>query len=182
MAEFEEGTPLSVEEIALRQRLDSDPMAYSPTFKNWLVAYLRNELRGLPLSAIAGAGGLSPHFAGPILTREHRVPSAYGNMTTLGPEIASLSPGQYIVLHGCVCFIDPTDQVAYQSVSLNGATPSDDNAVVNFRPEASTNGIMVFLATLQQDSNKLTVQYRSNSGVGAWFERRWIAAIRYAAL
>lgn len=182
MADFGEGTPLSADEVARVQRLLSDPLALPATFKNWLVAYLRNELRGLPLSAIAGAAGLAPNFGGPVLAREQRVSSTYGDLTTFGPEITGLPPGQYIVLHGCVCFIEPTDQVAYQSVSLNGDTPSDDNAVVSYRDLASTNGIMGFLPTLQEDSNTLTVKYRSFSGVGAWFERRWILAIRYAAL
>lgn len=179
--DYRQGSPLSGDEIRYLDRLLSDPLAYPAIFKNWLLAYLRDNLRGLPLSSVSNAGGLVD-YGGPIVTREQILATGYGNLATVGPSITGLPSGVFVVSHGCALFINAGGVRAYQSVSINGGTPSDDNAVVSEQATLGPSGSFSFVASLQAESNDLLLQYRAANVAGAQFERRWLEAIRISTL
>ena len=120
-----------------------------------------------------------------IAVQESRSATAYGDMTNVGPTIASLPSGRYLFITNCLSSVSggSAGDSAYMSLSVNGVAADDLNAAQN----QSSSGVAVegfSLQTLSLGSNTVVAKYRVDTSTGgvAKFSRRKMLALRYANL
>src|SRR5438132_8766379 len=81
---------------------------------------------------LAGDGSwkvpISVYGPSSVATAQNTTNGAYVDLATVGPTITGLPDGVYLIFHGAALVTGTADQQAFQSVSFNGAGPSDADA------------------------------------------------------
>lgn len=198
-----EGLPgLTPEELDVLRKVFSSPLDVPQEWKAWLVSWLEANPPVLPISQIIGYTDFTDQIAASrdaaiaaataaqvtatvatVLSAQNTTSATYTDMTTAGPEITGLVDGQYIIFHGCSLVTSIANAESYQSISVNGAAASDNDAVT----AGVTSRASVFTAvsvTLNAGgtSNSVKCVYRVDGGATLTAAKRKLIAAKYANL
>ena len=169
-------TPLTPQEIELQRRLLGSPETFPDKLKSWLVEYVAVNGALIPSSQIQGFSQLTP-IQSQVLTNEGTSSTSYTNLATTGPEVTGLADGTYLLIFGAV--FDSSGPDGYMSPSVNGASPSDNDAA--FQQPAAANRFNIARAVTKSiannNNNTITMKYRVTSGAPS-FKYRWMVALR----
>lgn len=145
-----------------------------------LIVRLSQNPAALPILQQQQFGQFLATVATPILTSQTRTSATYGNLTTVGPSLADLPDGQYLLLFGAAAKCDTATILAVMSLSYNGAAASDNDAVVSGAADFVSVARAV-TTTLSTGDNSVDAKYKiSTTAATATFENRWLVAIKYA--
>jgi hypothetical protein len=158
----------------------SNPLDFPPEFKKWLLDYLAQNIPPVPVSQLLGFVQTRAHVADPVPDFNETSSSVYTDLAIVGPSLAGLADGTYLVFHGCeFASFDGFEARGWMALSVNGAAAADSRANRCFlggtRHDTSFRGEAVICAN--GDNNTITAMYRSSVGVTD-FGRRWLIAIR----
>lgn len=167
---------LSPEELELQRRLFSSVETLPDKFKSWSIEY--PAVNGLPIPA-SQIQGFAQYTAiqSQVLASESTSSTSYTNLTTTGPEVTGLSDGEYLLIFGCV--FDSSGGDGHMSPSINGSTPSDNDAAYQ-QPSSANRFNMVRAVTkslANNNNNTITMQYKVTSGAQV-FKNRWFIVLR----
>lgn len=177
---------LSPEETQSVIRFLSNPAVFPDAFKSWIVQYIALNGEQIPRSQIVGGGNL-PNKTAEVDTFQSTTSATYTNLSTTGPEITGLSDGTYLVQHGCTMDCVSETWSGYQSLSYNGSTAVDGDAVIQgftVTGGAATEKLIVtgsrsIIKSLANDNNNtITAKYKSGAGHTVNFYYRWVIAIK----
>jgi hypothetical protein len=172
---------LTADERANMTRVLSSPEEFPELFGSWIAEYVALNGKVQP-HQIQGLSRLIPHAASVTADEGRFWEDAYGDVATVGPTLEGLGRGTYLVITSAEVLHQEASVNSRMSVSINGAAPSDDNAVSFF----TTSGVNRYpirrylLLTLPLPSNTLRLQYKriGKGSSGANFRNRYIVAIR----
>lgn len=141
-----------------------------------------NAAGQLFVSTGANAGAArTPTGATPILTNQSSTSASYTNLTTIGPQVASLTTGtQALVLFGAQMTNNTSGQNCFMSVAVSGATTigADDAWSLRYQSFGANSRhrgtAYHWFTTLTPGSNTFTAQYRVDAGSGSWLDRSLI--------
>lgn len=179
-------TNLTVEELEGQRRFLAHPETFPDAFKSWLIDFIAVNGSLIPPSQILGGGLLKGAYTAEVTTSEATSSASYADLATAGPSLTGLSNGTYMLLFGSQIGSTSNSFTGYMSLSLNGATASDDDSIrVNWTVTegAATESLTVpgaraMLQTLDSgDNNTVTAKYKT-SGVSVAYGNRWIVAIK----
>jgi hypothetical protein len=167
---------LSDREIQTLDKLLSAPIFFPDAFKTWLTDFVATNIPQIPYSHFLGAQANLARSADAVSASQSTTSSTYTDLTTAGPSLALLGDGTYLVFFGSSL----DGQGAYCAVSVNGATPSDDDAL--HEAEIGVSGGRAVFVTLKNSGNStLTMKYRKEGGANATFANRWMSVLRVGA-
>lgn len=182
---------LSPQELDLLKKMFSSPLEIPAEFKAWLVSYLEANPPELPFTQLFGyqnfiSTQVSVHPAADIPGQEGVSSVTYADAATVGPQITGLRNGLYIVAYGCTAAVNTATDSGYAAVSINGDTPSDNDAI-RWRAGLNSVGNSIFTpgsrlinkSLTSNDDNSIKLRYRVTGGT-IDVSNRWLVAIRYA--
>lgn len=157
------------------------PEEFPREFKDWLLQYVGVNA-SLQRFQVDGLQQYVANF-------DEVIPEGFSSGTSYddldgsggyGPELTGLGDGQYLLLFGAHCKnTDPS--AGYMSLSYNGSTPSDDDAVVSIQNDTPDRewslGRARFVTLENGGNNVITVKYRHTTNV-VFFAGRWLTALR----
>ncbi len=161
----------------------SSPLGFPSEFKTWILDHLAVNIPPIPVSQFVGFVQTKALYAD-IPTSEHLSITAYGDLATPGPEITRLANGRYVFFFGGFLTGVGGSWDGYMALSVNGATPSDNDAI--FKTSGSTFGwvgtMMVDKSLTSNDNNSVKALYKRSVGTATspHWGSRWLVAIRYA--
>lgn len=175
------------------QRSLSFPEDLPSKFKTWMMDYFAVNIPQIPLSQIVGFQVYKDaveQAQADIIANQLKVYTATDNTSSsttsgtyadMGPEVTGLVSGLYVVHFGAAIQADNTFD-SYVAVSVNGATPSDDDALVQNGPD----GIYRVMSravpvTVSTDASVIDMRMRVTGFTGR-LQRRWIVAMKYGPL
>lgn len=167
---------LSPADADVLQKLLSAPIFFPETFKDWLTDFVGTNIPLIPYTHFFGAQLNIARSGNSITASESTTSSTYTDLTTVGPTITGLGDGTYVVLFGCHLL----GQGALAAVSVNGSTPSDDDAIHESEIEV-TGGRGLFVTLKNNGNSTLTMKYRKDGGASATFKNRWMTVLRVGA-
>lgn len=173
-------------DIALMQRVlaaaSRNPNLIPADFMSYLLDWIQTQRLQVPIGQVFGFTGFTFRAGVAVATPESTTSTSYGDLATPGPFLSGLSDGSYAVFFGADVQA-PSGSAAYASISPNGATPSDDDAIKFGFPGTASPDAALFglsLCTMREgDGNSLKLQYKSAGGL-ATFSRRRLIAVKYA--
>ena len=175
-------TPTEVETL---KKVFSSPLDIPQEWKAWIVSYLEANPPSIPLSQILGYKVNA--FASPRVWTSGTWPTtnnaAYGDASDgLGPEIKDMPDGTYVILFGCMASGSSGSNANYVSLSVNGATAVDADAVQSWQgPQPEVIFTAIFKTLTNDNKNTLKMKYkRLETGSNMTVNGRWIIAIRIA--
>jgi len=146
-------------------------------------SFLEQDPPRIPIKQITGWTQFQA-TSGFVAADEQTSSTTYGALTTAGPLLDKLAPGQYLLLYGATCrIISGTGGNANIGPSINGATPTGANTcwVGLFSTAADSSSAMAATVTLSQDGgNTMELLYRVQALPTGSFRNRWLIALRYA--
>lgn len=147
-----------------------EPIHFPDEFKNWLTDYFAVNPPQIPFSQIFGSRLNIARSGQYIATAETGTSAtAYADPATPGPEITGVANGKYLVAYGA----HSRDRT---SLSVNGATPSDDDAI--FGLEYAPAAMRMKLVSVSSDhNNSFKLQYKGTRT----FSKRWLTIFRVGA-
>lgn len=164
------GDPLTQEQQRTMETMGA-AIFFPQEFKDWMVNMVAVQIPLIPFSQILGAKLNLARSADAIATSEAVTGSVYVDAATPGPLLTNIANGKYIIFYGAHV---PNGGKA--SPSINGSTPSDDNAITSISTGgAGARGKLVTLTSNNLNSVKL--QYKA----GGNFRNRWLVAWRIGA-
>jgi hypothetical protein len=167
---------LSPEERQFVKRILSHPEDLPTELGSWLVDYLAVNGSKIPVSQIEG---FSRYVARnqTVLTEESTPSTTYTDLATVGPSITGLATGQYQLQYGFMLGLVSNVTSALMAPSLNGSTPSDDEAA---RTRVTETGVSraTLLAIPEGSNNTVTMKYRQEGGTIGYFSNRWLLLTR----
>lgn len=164
----------------------TDPLTLPDEFRSWMPRHLEIDPPTLPVAQLTGFAQFTAVAATPIITSETVTSTVYADAATVGPILTSLADGNYILIYGAS--MSPSVAAATDimlSPSLNGGTPSDNDACVTQQATAIefVPGARATIARLASGSNTVKIQYRqSNALAGGVYAWRWLIALKYSNL
>ena len=174
---------LSEGDLALMERLFSNPRLWPDTAKVWIADYVsQNGL--LPISQVQGFTQFTAN-QNVILTNESTTSTSYTNLATVGPTVDDLSPGKYLIQYGCILGnTTGAGKTDWVSVSINGAAATDADGMFYFNgPGAAFGSAFLFrplIKDLTASTNSVQMKYRSGDGTNAQYNTRHLIVIRVA--
>lgn len=148
-------------------QLLSHPLQFPDEFKRWLGDYVATNIPMIPFGHIFGSRQNTARSGAYVAANETASTGVYQDLTTVGPQITQIANGRYLVMYGCEC----RDRA---SISVNGATPSDDDSI--WGEEAHPAAMrMKILSLTNNNQNTIKMQYKSG---GRSFSHRWLAIMR----
>lgn len=175
-----EGKDLTEQDRTRTDKFLSNPLEFPDAFKKWLLDWLAQNIPPIPVNQLLGFVQTRAYVADDIPAFEATVSSSYDDLTTPGPILSGLADGSYLVFHGCeIGSSDGFSAKGWESLSINGAAASDNNANRAFnggtRKDTSFRGDLMTLNA--GGNNEIAMVYRSSTGAPN-FGRRWLLAIR----
>ena len=165
------------EERERLERLLSTPLLLPQEFKDWLIDLVERKTPMIPYTQILGARLNTAKSAQVINTSEITGSGTYADLTTPGPLVENLVDGQFLILYGD----NVGSALPLSSLSLNGSTPSDDDALARTGANGTV-GSSAFrgvIKTAKNDNqNTIKMQYKTTGGGGPAWSRRWMALFR----
>jgi hypothetical protein len=149
--------------------LVSSPLFFPQEFKHWLSDFVAVGIPMIPYSHIFGSHVNIARSIESVSASESTTAAGYKDLTTVGPEITELADGKYLVAYGAT-------SRDYTSISINGSTPVDTDAIYGheFNPAAA---FMKVISVKENNLNTLKLQYKGTRV----FSFRWLFAMRIGA-
>jgi hypothetical protein len=168
---------LTEREMALMERMFSNPRVWPDRAKVWIADYVSQNL-SLPISQVLGFTTFVAQTTDPVNTAEATGSTSYTNLATVGPTLTGISDGLYVVLFGCrISHSLGGGDAGLMSVQGNAVAATDTNAInSNATTQVGTN-VAFQLHELRANSNTLTAKYRTTAGT-ATFDGRTMLAIK----
>lgn len=166
---------LDDKERELLKAILSRPLFLPNDFKGWMVDFLVTNIPNIPIKHVYGYSITTGRVASRVDTEETTTSTAYTDLATVGPQLTGLSDGRYMLIFGCKTHTADTMDY-FMSPSINGSTPSDDNAAEGSRGTAIGRAIVLTVDN-GTDNNTVVMKYRVASGTGD-FSKRWLAAFK----
>lgn len=151
-------------------------------FETWMIDKVASSGFDLPISQVVGFSQFTAQAASPVQTSESTTSTSYADLATAGPSISGLADGAYVVFFGCVARNSSasTGGTADMSVKVN-ATEASDNDYIRINHDGNTSIGRAIVKTLDGGGNNtLTARYKKAGDGTAFFEHRWMIALRYA--
>lgn len=135
----------------------------------------------IPVGQILGFSAFTALVAPTIqpATAETTASAVYTNLASVGPQLSGVPAGKYLLLFGCLAANSTGSGTSLMALSVNGATPIDDESSGTAQTGGVTAVMMAVAKTLSQDSNTIVAKYRSGAAT-AQFIRRWLIALKYS--
>lgn len=182
-SEFSPGSQQTTQEdVALMQRVlnaaAANPLMIPPDLMSYILDYIQTSRLSIPIGQVFGFSQFTAQFDLVGTTAESTASGSYVDLATVGPTLDGLPDGRYILLYGALMDISIDTGTAYMSPSVNGVTPSNDDAV-----ETSSTSFTSLMTVRPKDlraggSNSVVMQYAAtNTGR---YVSRWILALRFA--
>jgi hypothetical protein len=134
----------------------------------------------LGIGQIVGFAQFTPQVASNVDTAESTTSTSYTNLGTVGPELAELPRGRYVI--GFNATITGTAPgTPHMGIRVNSTEPSDADAL-KYVLGTTASPFKWLQKDLTESSNTLTARYRSSSGNAAIFGSRSMVVFRYANL
>lgn len=169
---------LSPIERQLWQRFTGTPADITPEFKNWLKQFVLAEVvPEIPVYQLQGFGQFTAQ-SGYVGAEETTSSATYADLSTSGPTITGLSPGSYILWYGA-SLQAPTSNAMLASLSVNGSTPTDSDAVES-QTDTNVSVSRAQIITFSLASNSVKLQYRVSGGSNGAARYRFLIALKYA--
>ena len=176
-----ESTFLSGDERKQVQRLLSHPEDFPPEFKDWLLNYFAVNIPQIPISQITGFGQFTA-IVGTRVDGQSTTTADSPNYVELDsghPQITGLGKGSYLIYHGCALSHSLTTGTARQTLKFNDETAVSDNAILG-EGQNIFSASRVVQKTFDTPNNTIKCVYAEEGGGTAYFELRWLIAIKYA--
>lgn len=175
--------PAAVEDIqALRDQLKkllAKPDLLPDNFLSFLVDYLSVNQPAIPISQIFGFSQFTAQGS-EVAAQESTTSDIATDLTTTGPALSNLGPGNYVVLWGANLLNVTAGKDAVMSLSVTGGTSPSDTVIAG-STASFISGARAALIALTGETNSITAKYkRGGTGGTATFYGRWLIAIRYA--
>lgn len=149
------------------------PIFFPDEYKTWITDFVATNIPLIPYTQFLGARMNLARSGNFVATAESTTSSSYVDLATVGPTIAGIADGDYLVMFGG--FVD--GQGGLISYSVNGAAASDSTAVWENDNAAALS--RADIVTLKNNHNStIQLKYRKDGGAGPTFSRRWIVVIR----
>ena len=162
-------TFLSMEERQQVKRFLNYPEDFPERFMPYIQDWLNLNGLDIPITQIRGFSQFKASYSQIANTGfESTSSTAYTDLTTPGPSLTGLGDGQYILLYGGIQEMGGGGSVkGYVSISINDATPTDDDSQfmtsVNVHPVLRMN-----VKTLDNGgNNSVKMQYRTDNASNA---------------
>lgn len=175
-----EGSFLTQQERATVARMFGFPEDFPPEFKAWLIDFLAVNIPQIPISQITGFGQYTATVGTRVDGQSSTTSASYIELDGGHPQITGLGKGSYLLYHGCALECDGATITARQTLKFNEETPVSDNAILG-------EGTSIFSAsrvvqkTFDGPNNTIKCVYAQEGGGTAFFELRWLIAIKYGS-
>lgn len=187
VTEFSPSSPATTQEdVALMQRVfqaaAANPLMIPSDLMAYIFDYIQTGRLQVPIGQVFGfqkflSTQVATYPSDFLGGSESTTSTAYTDLATVGPTLTGLPAGKYVVFIRGVGDVDAAGHAGYMSISVNGSSPSDDDAIwvqtANF-----VTGTSFSLQTLSQASNQIVAKYRAASGT-VFFQDRFMVALRY---
>ena len=142
-----------------------NPILFPKEFKSWLADFLATNIPMIPFSHVFGAKVNIARSGDFVATSESTTSASYTNLATDGPGLTNLADGTYLIAWGVT-------SRQRSSISVNGATPSDDDSLI--ATECGPAGARMKIVSMKNEhNNSVKIQYKNGT-----FSKRWITVIR----
>ena len=174
------GSFLSAEERQQIQRLLGFPEDFPNEFKEWLLDYFAVNIPQIPIGQIVGFG----QFTATVGTRVDGQSSTisdspnYVELDGGHPQITGLGSGSFLIYHGCALRHSLAAGTARQTLKFNTETAVSDNCILA-QGDKLFSASRVVQKTFATPNNTIKCVYAEEGGGTAFFELRWIIAIKY---
>ena len=148
----------------------------SPQALGQLVDYVAQSGVTIPVSQIIGFTTFTAQSAPLITASDTTTSTTYVDLAHAGPTLSNISNGKYVIAFGCNAS-NSGQNATYASPSVNGATPSDNDACSNAQA-ASGSIARLTTATLSAGNNTVKIQYRTAAGTATYLNR-WMVLLKY---
>lgn len=164
------------DEMVLAKKILRNPMLFPDAFNKWIADYV----------AVNAKMDLKHVFGYKLETVKHdRIAAQATTFSTsyddlddqVGPQLTGLRDGTYLVLFGAVRPPQSAPEL-YASLSVNGSTPTDDEAVWWGTISSVGAGRAVVVDLRNDNDNSLVLKYRVISSANTNVHSRWIIAIK----
>src|SRR5678816_4181755 len=114
------------------------PLEFPPEFKQWLADYVALQKLKFPISQVFGFA-LQRVRTATEDAEQTTASTTYTDLSTVGPTLSNVANGFYLMVFGADCQASAgSAQHIYMGLSINSATPSDDDACDMFPLYGST--------------------------------------------
>lgn len=178
---------MPIEEKDLLEYL-KHPILFPQEFKDWIGDYYATNLPKIHVSQIYGFKLLSAHIADDVAAAQTPSGTAWQDLATVGPTLAGLSNGFYLVLYGAhgSRSVGAGGQGIEMSFAVNGSTADSGSrqtlwagSEVDF--SAGRAVLLDLSAQTGNNNHELKAKYRENdAAVTGTFKFRWLHALRVA--
>ena len=170
---------LSSDERKALQRSLSFPEDLPPKFKSWLIDFIAVNIPQIPVSQIVGFNQVEQVEVFSATTNASTGSITSTTYGSTGPTVSALRAGSYTIIFGALVSPGAIQETGRISVSLNGAAPSDDDAIwFNGVSPAEVPATRAVVKSLTGTTNTVALQYRSTGGQSVAFSRRWVVVQR----
>lgn len=165
------------DDIALQEKLLAHGILFPPEFKDRLKGLILDSMRNVPFKQFQGASLLQVTTSGGRFGDMSYVGKTGGIYLSTTPptQFTGLADGIYLIMFGALITVGDSDK--YMSISINGATPSDNDACIG---HTTTMGFSRALQkTLQNnDNNTIEFMYKFNGSDFNSTDNPWATLIR----
>jgi len=173
------------EDVALMQRVlraaAQNPNLIPDEFMAYMVDYVQTAGLVIPIGQVFGFSGYTVQSSDYIAAFESTPSLTYTDIGTVGPTLAGLPDGNYLVLVCADIDNSAAGQESHMSISINGVAATDTDSAqcreANF--VSCTRPSLHRLAN--GGANTLVAKYRTSAG-SAFFGNRQIFALKYSNL
>lgn len=157
----------------------ANPMDLPPAF--WQYA-TQSWLKDAPVFPISQVFGFTQFVGAPapfVVTSETTTSGTYVDLATTGPVLTNLPDGKYLILFGAAISVTAGATSTFMSLSVNGSTPSNDDAIYTTSTAFVTLASARTKALTNNGSNTVKAQYAADGVRTATFLNRWLIALKY---
>jgi hypothetical protein len=169
---------LSAEERADVRRLFGHPEDFPPEFKEWLIDFIAVNIPQIPISQITGFGQYTAFVGTRVDGQNSTSSSSYVELDSGHPQITGLGKGSYLIYHGCALEASGALITARQSLKFNDEVAVSDHAILG-EGTSIHSASRVVQKTFDGSNNTIKCVYQQEGGGTAFFELRWLIAIKY---
>lgn len=173
-----QGAFLTQQERETVRRLLGFPEEFPPEFKEWLIDFFAVNIPQIPISQITGFGQYTATVGTRVDGQSSTTSSAYVELDGGHPQITGLGKGSYLLYHGCALEASGTTITARQTLKFNDENPVSDNCVLG-EGQNIFSASRVVQRTFDGPNNTIKCVYAQEGGGTAFFELRWLIAIKY---
>jgi hypothetical protein len=157
----------------------SDPLGFPEEYKGWLPEWLALSGFNIPISQVRGFAQFTANSAS-VTTQQSTASASYTNLGTVGPELAGLPAGSYLLIYGAgAAAVAGVRASVSPKINAVEATDADAMQLIPATAGDVIPGAMATVKTLSEASNTVTLRYKVASGTAS-FQNRWLVALKYS--